>query len=189
MSKKYKILLVLLIFLFVTLITAGIGVTYAFYETTITGAVSNKTADFEGEIQVVSETHTILPAASVAVDEVKFYIKNYTGTDSSPTNLSEVFLRYTLSFTLPTWGSGCSNPISYKLYSVDESNNSETEITLSNNQAPAVNFNLISAERDYYKLKVYWNTNLNNSSCYAGKSGNYGISAVFNQNPSKYTVN
>ena len=187
MKKHYKALLILLIFLFLGLVTTGIGVTYAYYRNTITGAASIKTSDYTGEIEVVSETHSILPAQNVAVDEIKFYVKNYTGTDSSPTNSSEVFLSYILTFSLTTnWGSGCTNPLSYKLYSVNQTNNNETEITLSNNKTGEINFSLISAEKDYYKLKLYWDINNNGATCYAGKSGSVGITADIHQTESRY---
>ena len=183
MKKNYKLLLVALVFLFVSLVVIGISVTFAYYQTTVTGAVSAKTSDYTGEVEVVSETHSIIPASNTAVDEIKFYIKNYTGTDANPTNTSEVYLSYILTFTLPTWGSGCTNPISYKLFAVNESNNNETEVSLTSNKTGTINFSLISAERDYYKLKMYWNMSHNSSSCYAGKSGNVGISAnIFQRN-------
>ena len=126
----------------------GLGLTTAYYRQTITGAATGKTSDYEGEVTVVSETHTITPASNVAVDEIKFYVKNYTGSDSNPTNSSEVYLTYELTFTLPTWGSGCTNPISYRLFSVNESTNSETEVTLTNNVTAAINFSLASVEKD-----------------------------------------
>jgi len=176
MKKHYKGLLVLLVFLFITLVVSGIGVTYAYYKTNVTGAVTAKTSDYDGELEVVSATHTITPAANTVVDTIDFYVKNYTGPDSSPTNTSEVNLSYVLTFTLPTWGTGCTNPISYKLYSVNASN-VETEVTLSNNVSGARNFSLISAEKDHYRLKSYWNMTYNSAECYANKSGNVGISA------------
>lgn len=188
MKKHYKLVLIVLVFLLITMITTGVGVSYAYYRTSVTGAVSNKTSDYACDIQVVSETHTIVPASNTAVDEIKFYVKNYTGTDTSPTNTSEVYLSYTLSFTLPTWASGCTNPVSYKLYAVNESNNSETEVTLSNNKTSQIDFSLISAERDYYKLKLYWNMNYNSDTCYAGMSKNVGISADIYQTPSRYSA-
>ncbi len=183
MKKKIKWLLVLLIFLFAALVVSGIGVSYAYYKGEVTGAVSARSAKYSGEVQVVSETHSILPASSVAVDEIKFYVKNYTGNDNNPTTSSEVFMSYILNFSLPTWGTGCQNPISYKLYSVNQSTNAETEVTLTNNATSTINFGLISAEKDYYKLKLYWDTTHNDVTCYANKSGNVGISAnIFQRN-------
>ena len=76
MKKHYKAILILLVFLLISLISTGIGVTYAYYRTQVTGAVSGKTSDYDSEIQVVTETHNIIPASNVAVDEVNFYIKN-----------------------------------------------------------------------------------------------------------------
>ena len=190
MKKRYRGLIIILLFLFIISITTGIGVTYAFYQSTVTGAVTNKTSDYTGEVEVVSETHSVLPEASVAVDEIKFYVKNYTGTNSNPTNSSEVYLSYVLTFSMTTsWGSGCANPLSYKLYSVNESTNTETEVSLSSNKTSAIDFSMISVERDYYKLRVYWDMTNNSASCYAGKSGNYGISANLYQTPSRYEVN
>ncbi len=188
MKKHYKLVLLILIFLLVTMITAGIGVSYAYYQTSVTGAVSNKTSDYACDVQIVSDTHTIVPTSNTAVDEIEFYVKNYTGSDTSPSNTSEVYLSYVLKFTLPTWDSGCTNPISYKLFAVNESNNSETEVALSSNQTSRIDFSLISAERDYYKLKLYWNMNYNSASCYAGKSKNVGIAADIYQNPTKYSA-
>ena len=179
--RNYKLLISISIVLFIALVVGGIGATYAFYRDTITGAVSGKTSDYTGEIEVVSETHSMIPEASVAVDEIKFYVKNFTGTSSEPTNSSEVYLKYVLSFTLPTWGSGCTNPISYRLFSVNESTNVESEITLTNNQTSEINFSLIGPERDYYKLKLYWDMTHNSASCYANKSINVGISANVSQ--------
>lgn len=175
--KRRNLLIVLLVLLFGVFVT-GLGVTYAFYQTEVTGAVSGKTSDYAGEVQIVSDTHTdILPAASVAVDTIEFYVKNYTGTDANPTNTSEVYLSYELTFTLPTWGSDCTNPVSYRLFQVNESTNAETEISLTSNKTGTINFSMISAEKDMYRLKMYWNTSHNKASCYAGKTGSVGISA------------
>ena len=178
MKKKSSILILLVILMSIAILT-GFGVTFAYYQVNISGAVTNRTANYAGEVEVVSETHTITPASNVAVDEIKFYVKNYTGSDSEPTlaNESEVYMSYTLALAFPSWGSGCTNPISYRLYSVDESNNNETEVTLNNNTTSAIDFDLLTAERDYYKLKLYWNMTYNSVSCYAGKSGNVGITA------------
>ena len=188
MKKHYKLLLTLLVFLLFGTIVAGVGVSYAFYKTTVTGAASNKTSDYEGEIQIVSDNHTIIPATDTIVDEIEFYVKNFTGTNpNSPTNSSEVYLSYILTFTLPTWGTGCANPISYRLFAVDESNSSESEVTITSNKTGQIDFSFIMAERDYYKLRLYWNMNNNSSSCYAGKSKNIGISADIYQTPSKYS--
>ena len=180
MKKRYKLVLSALIFLFLSLTLTAIGMSFAYYETSVTGAVSSNTSAFEPELSIVSETHTVVPASNVAVDEIKFYVKNYTGSDSSPT-ISEVKLKYILTFTLPTWGTGCTNPISYKLYSVNQTTNAENEITLTNNATSAINFTLIDAEKHYYKLKLYWNTTYNSTSCFAGKSKNVGISADISQ--------
>ena len=191
MKKRYKWILVLLIFLFISLITTGIGVTYAYYRQTVTGAVATRTSDYTGEIEVVSETHSILPASGVAVDEIKFYVKNYTGADNTPTNSSEVYLSYDLTFSLQTnWGSGCANPISYELVPVNQSDNTEgTPIQLTSNHTSQIDFSLISAEKDYYKLKLYWDMTKNGASCYAGKSGTVGIAANLYQTPARYNVN
>lgn len=186
MRKRYKALLILLVFLFITLITTGIGVTYAYYQTTVTGAITNRTSKHNEEIEIVDSTHTIIPAASVAVDEIEFYVKNYTGSDATPTAISEVYLTYVLTFTLPTWESGCTNPISYKLYSITGTN-TETEVSLSSNKTGAIDFGL-DTEKDHYKLKLYWNMSYNSASCYAEKSGNVGISANLYQTPSKYSA-
>ena len=190
MKKHYKWLLILLVFLLVSLVTTGFGVTYAYYRTTVTGAVSNKTSDYTGEIQVTSGTHVLVPVASSPVDTIDFYIKNYTGTDSNnPTNSSEVYLSYTLTFSITgNWGSGCTNPVSYRLFAVNDSNNTETEVTLTNNQTGAIDFSLISAEKDHYKLKLYWDMSNNGATCYAGKSGSVGIATNMYQTPSKYTL-
>ena len=115
--------------------------------------------------------------ASVLCKNLVFYVKNYTGTDANPTNTSEVYLSYELTFTLPTWGSGCTNPVSYRLFQVNESTNAETEISLTSNKTGTINFSMISAEKDMYRLKMYWNTSDNAASCYAGKTGSVGISA------------
>ncbi len=187
MKKKYKILIFIFLFLLAGVTVFGLCLTKAYYLQTVTGATTGKSADYEGEVTVVSETHTITPASGVAVDEIKFYVKNYTGSDNSPTNSSEVYLSYILTFTLPTWGSGCTNPISYQLYAVDESNNnSESQVQLTNNVTGTIDFSFITAEKDYYKLKLYWDISNNGASCYAGKSGNVGISANIFQNPTKY---
>ena len=173
-----KSLLSIVLFVLFGTFAAGLGLTYAFYQTEVTGAVSGKTSDYAGEVEIVSDTHTdILPTASSAVDVIEFYVKNYTGSDASPTNTSEVYLSYELTFTLPTWNSGCTNPVSYKLYQVNESTNAETEIALTNYKTSAINFSMISAEKDMYRLKLYWNTSYNSASCYAGKTGSVGISA------------
>lgn len=175
---KRKNLLIILVLLLFGVFATGLGVTYAFYQTEVTGAVSGKTSDYAGEVEIVSDTHTdILPAASTAVDVIEFYVKNYTGSDANPTNTSEVYLSYELTFTLPTWGSGCTNPVSYKLFQVNESTNAETEITLTGNKTSAINFSMLSAEKDMYRLKLYWDTAYNAASCYAGKTGSVGIAA------------
>lgn len=186
MKKKYKIALIIILFFIAGVTAFGLGLTNAYYRQTVTGAATGRTADYEGEVTIVSETHTVVPASTVAVDEVKFYVKNYSGSDSSPTNTSEVYLSYILSFTLPTWASGCAQPMSYKLFSVNESTNAETEVTLTNNATSDINFSMMSAEKDYYKLKVYWDITKNSVSCYAGKSGTYGISADIHQTQSVY---
>lgn len=181
MKTKYKSYLAILVFLFISLIATGIGVTYASYQTPVTGAVAARTSNFTPELQVVEETHSILPQSTIAVNEIKFYVKNYTGTDVEPTT-SEVYLKYNLSFSLPTWGNGCDNPISYELYSVDEANSTETKInSFANNALNNVQFQLMSAEKDYYKLKLYWDMTKNAASCYAGKSGNVVITANISQ--------
>ena len=66
MKKHYKLVLIVLVFLLITMITTGVGVSYAYYRTSVTGAVSNKTSDYACDIQVVSETHTIVPASNTA---------------------------------------------------------------------------------------------------------------------------
>lgn len=174
---RYKGVLVLLVILMICLVTSGIGVTYAYYKTEVTGAVTGKSSDYAGEIEIVSDTHTDIVPSSSVVDEIEFYVKNYTGTDASPTNTSEVYLSYVLTFTPPTWASGCTNPVTFKLYQVNESTDAETEVTLTNNKTGAINFSLISAEKDMYRLKMYWNTSYNTASCYAGKTGTVGIAA------------
>ena len=171
-----KVLALLVIFLFI-LVTSGIGLTYAYYGGEITGAVTGKTSNLTGEISVAAGTHTNIIPSSTTVDNIYFYVKNYTGTDSNPSVSSEVRLSYNLSFSLPTWGSGCTNPVSYKLYKIDESDNSETQITLSNNATGAINFGMISAERDYYRLALQWNTAYNSATCYAGKTSSVSITA------------
>lgn len=173
---KYKKVLVILIFLAIVMISSGIGITYAYYKTEITGAVTGSTAAYSGEIEIGTGTHTNLVPASSTIDSIDFYIKNYSGTDANA-KTSEVYLSYILTFTPPTWGTGCNNPVSFKLFFVDDTNNSETEINLSNNKSSAQNFSLISAQKHHYKLKLYWNTTLNSASCYAGKSGTIGIAA------------
>ena len=189
MKNHYKGVLVLLVFLFVGLMVTGIGVSFAYYRVGVTGTASTRSSDYDGEIEVVSSTHSILPASNAVVDTVEFYIKNYTGTDNSPTNTSEVYLSYILTFTLPTWGSGCTNPISYQLYSIAPTTNAETLVSLnSSNQTPEISFSLATQEKQHYKLKLYWDMANNGASCFAGKSGNVGISASMYQNPSVYTV-
>lgn len=189
MKKHYKGVLILLVFLLISLVTTGIGVSYAYYQGTVTGAVSAKTSDYTGEISVDAGTHNITPASGSEVDVISFYVKNYTGSDANPTNSSEVYLSYKLSFTLPTWDSGCTNPVSYRLFAVNDANNSETEVTLDNNQETgAIAFDLISAEKDHYRLKLYWNMNYNSASCFAGKSKSVGINANMYQNPAKYSA-
>ena len=65
---KYKAILILLVVLLICLVTGGIGVTYAYYKTEVTGAVSGKSSDYAGEIEVVSDTHTNIVPASTVVD-------------------------------------------------------------------------------------------------------------------------
>ena len=173
---KYKKVLVILVLLAIVMISSGIGITYAYYKTEITGAVTGSTAAYSGEIEIGTGTHTNLVPASTAIDSIDFYIKNYSGTDSSA-KTSEVYLSYVLTFTPPTWGTGCTNPVSFKLFLVNDTNSTETEITLSSNKSSAQNFSLISAQKHHYKLKLYWNTTLNSASCYAGKTGTIGIAA------------
>ena len=187
MKKKHKIALAVLLFLIAGVTVFGLGLTNAYYRQTVTGAATGKTSDYEGEISVVSETHVITPAANVAVDEIRFYVKNYTGADDNPTNTSEVFLSYKLTFTLPTWGTGCTNPISYGLVSVNQSNNEETTVQLdSSNATGTINFEHATLEKDYYILRLYWNMDHNDVPCYAGKSGSVGIAANIFQNPTIY---
>lgn len=163
----------------VSLIVGGLGITFAFYEREVSGAVSGKTANYAGEIELISGGHNNIIPATDGVDQIDFYVKNYTGSDSAPTAASEVKLSYVLTFTLPTWPTGCTNPVSLKLYKVNESvqPEAETEVTLSSNSTSAINFTLASAEKDKYRLKLYWNTTYNSVTCYAGKTGNIGINA------------
>lgn len=173
---KYKKVLIILVFLAVVMISSGIGIAYAYYKTEITGAVTGSTAAYSGEIEISAGTHTDLVPASTEINSIEFYIKNYSGTDSSA-KTSEVYLSYVLTFTPPTWGAGCTNPVFFKLFLVNDTNSTETEITLSNNKSTVQNFSLISAQKHHYKLKLYWNTTLNSASCYAGKTGTIGIAA------------
>lgn len=176
MSKRKKItLLSILVFLFGSVVVYGIGMTMAYYTTTITGAFSGRTSKFDGNVEIVNSTHTIVPASNNAVDTVEFYVKNYSGSDSSPTLLSEVNSHYTLTFALPTWGTGCDNPVSFALYSVDS--NGEHSVTLTNNVTGWIDIPMTGAVKHHYKLKLYWNMEHNDSTCYAGKSGSVGISA------------
>lgn len=181
MKKRYLFILFLLLIFFVVFVSLSPKGTFAYYQTNVSGAVNAVTASYGGEVEIVSETHTFLPADNEVIDEIKFYVKNYTGTDQSPTTISQVYMSYKLAFTLPSWGSGCTNPVSYKLYSVNEGTNAETEVTLTNNQTSDINFTLLSSQKHYYKLKVYWDTTNNSVSCYAGKNGSVSIDAELKQ--------
>lgn len=175
MKKHYKSMLVLMVFLIMLVVTSGLGVTYAYYQKEVTGAVSARTSAYDGEIYIESETHQIIPDEDTAVDTVTFYVKNYTGTDANPVN-SELNLSYIINLNLTNWFGACSNPVSYRLYSVDV-NNSEAELTLTNAQTSTIDFSLITTQKHKYRLKLYWDLSNNGSTCYANKSGDVGISA------------
>ena len=179
--KKYKVMIIALVVLLLVFIAGGLGASLAYYQTEVTGAASGSTSSYAGEVEIVSGTHTSLIPSADVVDEIEFYVKNYTGSDSSPAATSEVYLSYMLTFTEPTWASGCTNPVSFKLYSVDEATDAETEVSLASNKTGAINFDMISAEKDMYRLKLYWDTTNNSASCFAGKTGTVGISASIYQ--------
>ncbi len=178
---KYKKVLTLLVVGLFALITSGIGLTYAYYNQQVTGVVSGQTSDFAGEISIVAGTHTnIIPTSSTA-DNVYFYIKNYTGADNNATAITETKMNYVLTFSKPTWGSGCTNPVSYELYRINESNGSETSVSLTNNStnqvSGAISFSLTSPQRHYYRLALKWNMTYNSAACYAGKTFSVSMSA------------
>ena len=181
MKKRYAIILILLIILFTAFIVLNTGGTFAYYQAGVSGAVNVRTASYSGEVEVVSTTHTLVPADNEEIDEISFYVKNFTGTDQNPTAISEVYMAYNLTFSFPTWSNDCENPISYKLYSVNEITDAETEITLNNNKTADINFGSIASEKDFYKLKVYWDVTNNSVTCYAGKNGTVGIDAELKQ--------